>query len=301
MRKIEQFKTIGRKRIQDLICGYLFLSPALLFLGIFVAFPIVYSLVLSFYQWDFISPIATFIGIKNYIRLFTSRESLSVMRNTVVFSALSIPASIVLALFFALLLDKAIKGKSVMRAAIFLPWVIPTVNIGLLWMLIYDPGYGIMNQFLETIGLPRLQWLGSMEWSLPALIIINIWKYTGYYMVLFIAGLQNIPQEIHEAARIDGVTRREDFWHVTLPLLSPMTFLVFVISIINSFKVFDLVYIMTAGGPAESTNMLVFYLYESGFRMYEIGYASAIAVIFLAMLLVLTLGQFKISRRWVHY
>lgn len=281
--------------------AYLCILPALIVIGVFSLFPVVYSLRLSFYRWDFIAPAPEFVGTRNFERIFSSEQFWQVMRNTLFFSVGSVVLIVCFALLLALLLDVKLRGIAFFRALYFIPHLTPMVAIATLWLFLYDPIDGLINQTLGAVGIAGPQWLQSTTWALPALIIMKAWKATGYYTVLFLAGLQSIPTDLHEAARVDGATLLQRIRHVTLPLLSPMTFFVIVIAIIASFQDFDQIFVMTRGGPVNSTSVLVYYLYEQGFQNYRVGVASAIAVVMLAMLISFTALQMWLSRRWVHY
>ncbi len=283
------------------IVGYLCVLPALIVIGIFALFPVLYSLGLSLYKWDLVAPQATFVGLRNFETLFTSNEFRRVLRNTLFFSVGSVGLIVLCSLSLALLLDVKLRGIAFFRALFFIPYLTPMVAVAALWMFMYDPQRGLVNAALGLVGLPGPGWLQSTTWSLPALILVKTWKVVGYYTVLFLAGLQSIPQEVHEAARVDGASGWQRVRHITLPLLSPMTLFVVVIAVIGSFQDFDQVFVMTRGGPVDSTNVLVYYLYEQAFQNYRVGLGSAVAVLLLALLLCFTVVQLQLSRRWVHY
>jgi ABC-type sugar transport system permease subunit len=283
------------------IAGYLCILPALLVIGVFALFPVVYSLGLSLFRWDLVAPAPTFVGLRNFETLFASDEFWQVLRNTLFFSVGTVGLIVVCSLSLALLLDIGLRGITFFRALFFIPHLTPMVAVAALWMFLYDPQQGLINAALGLVGLPGPGWLQSTTWSLPALILVKTWKVAGYYTVLFLAGLQSIPQELHEAARVDGASAWRRVRHITLPLLSPMTLFVVVIAVIGSFQDFDQVFVMTRGGPVNSTNVLVYYLYEQAFQNYRVGFGSAIAVLLLALLVCFTVVQLQLSRRWVHY
>ena len=177
-----------------------------------------------------------------------------------------------------------------------------TIAAALVWAWLFNSNFGLINAGLSLLGVTELpKWMGSTRWAMPAIIIVSIWQNLGYAMVLFLAGLQNIGKDVHDAAALDGATGWDRFWHITLPLLSPTTFFVLVISIIGSFQVFELVLVMTKAGPANATNTLVYYIYQNGFQFYQMGYASAAAMVLFLIVLAFTLVQYKLQRRWVHY
>lgn len=283
------------------LTGYLCVLPALLGIGAFSLFPVFFSLRTSLYDWDLISPRATYVGTRNFQRLWASDEFWQVLRNTLFFSVGTVALIVVISMGLAMLLDVHLRGISVFRALFFVPHLTPMVAIASLWMFMYEPEQGMINQALGLLGIPGPAWLQSTTWALPALIIMKTWKAVGYYTVLFLAGLQNIPYDLHEAAKVDGASWLQRVRHITLPLLSPMTLFVTVIAVIGSFQDFDQVFMMTQGGPVSSTAVLVYYLYEQAFQNYRVGYGSAIAVLLLIMLLTFTAIQLRLSRRWVHY
>ncbi len=283
------------------LAGYLCVLPALLVIGVFALFPVAYSLGLSLFKWDLVAPEATFVGLRNFETLFASDEFRRVLRNTLVFSLGTVGLIVAGALGLALLLDVGLRGIAFFRALFFIPYLTPMVAVAALWMFLYDPQRGLINVALGLVGLPGPGWLQSTTWALPALILVKTWKVVGYYTVLFLAGLQSIPPEVHEAARVDGASGWQRVRHITLPLLSPMTLFVVVIAVIGSFQDFDQVFVMTRGGPVDSTNVLVYYLYEQAFQNYRVGLGSAVAVLLLALLLGFTVVQLQLSRRWVHY
>ncbi len=182
-----------------------------------------------------------------------------------------------------------------------MPYVTSAAAMAMVWLWIFDPTYGLLNDVLRLVGIPGPEWLASVDWALPAIMIMTIWRYVGYDMLLFIGGLQGLSSEVIEAARVDGADGLTLFWYITFPLLSPTTFFVAVTSFITMFQNFETVYVMTRGGPVDSTNMMVFYLYQNAFQFFEAGYASAIAVVLFVIVISLTAIQIKLSRKWVHY
>ncbi len=288
-------------RRADALIALLFLAPSLFIFCTFIFFPLAYTFWLSFHKWNMIKPARPFIGLTNYQRLFTSPDFWHVLRNTAVYTAGAVSLTMLTGLVLALLLNRPMANRALYRAAIFSPTVTATVAVAMLWLWIFDPQYGLMNELLRAVHLPRLQWLGDPFWALPALIIMGVWKFAGYDMVIFLAGLQNIPQELYEAAKIDGANGIDAFRMITLPLLTPTTFFLLTVSIISSFQVFDQIFVMTQGGPINSTNVFVYYLYQNAFKFFEAGYASSIAVVFFAIIMTLTFVQTRLANRWVHY
>lgn len=289
-------------KVQDLKTAIIFLAPSLLIFSTFVFFPLVFSLYLSFHKWNLISPKKTFIAFKNYIELFFNDPLFyKVLLNTTIFSVVVVVVTLILGLILAIILNRDIPFKSIYRAGIFLPYVTSVSAMALVWLWIFDPTYGLINVILGFFGINGPKWLSSVDWALPALIIMTIWRFTGYSMLLYIGGLQNLPDELREAATVDGATGWKLFWHITLPLLSPTTFFIALTSIITMLKNFETVYVMTRGGPVNSTNMIVFYLYQNAFEFFNAGYASAISIILFIIVVILTVVQLSIQKKWVYY
>lgn len=283
------------------VLPYLLISPAMLLVIVFGLIPIFMNIEISFYRWNFITA-KRFVGWENYLDLFRAGSVFGkVLWNTVFFTLLKIPPILVFSLALALLLTSGVWGQNVFRSLFFIPWVLPTVNVALLWMYILEPEYGLFNYLLEKIGIPGPGWFNSMTWALPALALISVWKGIGYFCVLYIGGLQNIPDELYEAAKLDGASRWKTFWNITFPLLSPTTLFIIVVLLIDTVTEFDLPAVLTGGGPADSTNLIVYYIYQKAFNAFQAGSAAAISTVTLVLLLVLTILQFRISSRWVHY
>ena len=285
----------------DAIFGYLFAVPSIMFLGIFIIYPMFSSLFLSFIKWDLLSPNLSFVGVKNYINLFKSPLFYKVLKNTFFFTIGSMTLVMSLAVLLAVILNQKLKAKNFYRSLIFSPYITPMVVIAIIWMWIYNPEFGLANYFLQLIGLPLSNWLRSFKMALPSIIFLTVWKDMGYYMILYLAGLQGISASLYESAEMDGASAFRKFRSITLPLLTPTTFFVLITSFLSSFKVFDQISIMTAGGPADETNVMVYYLYQNAFMYFKVGYASAIAVIIFIILLIVTVFQFKGSNKWVYY
>jgi len=281
--------------------AWLFLAPSLVLFAIFTAIPVISAFFISFTQWNLFNEV-TWVGIGNYLELARDEIFAKVLGNTAYFVLISVPVQIVLALLCALVLNRGIKGQTFFRVVYFLPVVTSTIAAALVWAWLFNSNFGLINAGLSLVGVTELpKWMGSTRWAMPAIIIVSIWQNLGYAMVLFLAGLQNIGRDVHDAAALDGATGWDRFWHITLPLLSPTTFFVLVISIIGSFQVFELVLVMTKAGPANATNTLVYYIYQNGFQFYQMGYASAAAMVLFLIVLAFTLVQYRLQRRWVHY
>jgi len=278
-----------------------FLLPSLLLFMVFVGLPVLASMYISFQRWDiFTSP--QFVGLANYLSLLRDPIFHKVLGNTSLFVAGTVLVQMALGLGLALLLNGRIPAQGFFRVLYFLPVVSPPVAVALVWAWIFNENFGLLNSLLSGLGVHNLpRWMASTQWALPALMIVSIWQNIGYSMVLFLAGLQNIPTEIYEAGALEGAIGWKRLRHLTLPLISPTTFFVLTISVIFSFQVFDLAFIMTDGGPSNATNTVVFYIYQNAFRFYRMGYASAVAWILFIVIFVVTLVQYRLQSRWVHY
>ena len=287
--------------MREAVSGLWFLSPTLVVFSTFVLFPVFFSLFLSFHKWNMFSADRQYVGLENYAAVLRNPEFWSVLTNTVVYTLGTIPLNMSLALLVAYALNKRIVGKRWLRTAFFAPVVMSSVAAAVIWRWVYEPNFGLLNWFLGLFGIPAVNWLNDPTAAMFALIVMGVWKTFGVNMVLFSAGLQGIPEHYYEAAAIDGAGRWSKFWNITVPLLSPTTFFILVMSVIGSFQVFDTVYVLTSGGPLGSTKVLVFYLYEHAFKFFEMGYASAVAYLMFAIIFVLTLLQVKYLKGSIHY
>jgi len=254
---------------------------------------------MSFTDWNIMST-PSWVGLQNYKDLFSDSNFIKILLNTFKFSLIYVSGVIVFGLLFALLVNQKIKGVRFFRAAYFSPVVTSAVAIGIIWSWILSPKFGLVNYFLHKMfNVNPPSWLGDPNWALPAVAFVQTWKMVGYYMIIFLAGLQNIPPQYYEAARIDGANRRQAFWKITLPLLSPTTFFAFTIAIIDSFRNFEIIYTMTQGGPQMSSTTLVYSVYLYAFVFYRMGYASAMAYVLLAIVAAITLFNFLLKKYWV--
>ncbi|ONI74530.1 sugar ABC transporter permease [Kribbella sp. ALI-6-A] len=277
-----------------------FLLPSAIPLFVFTLIPMVSSLWVSLHQWNLISPMK-WVGFGNYANLLGDEMTRRVFLHTLIYVVGYLPLVYVGGLLLALALNQKLKGRSFLRATYFLPVVTSWVVVALVWKWLLNPTNGLVNQVLGAIGLPEPGWWTDPQWALPAVMLSSAWKDLGFVMVILLAGLQAIPGELHEAAMVDGSSPWQRFWRVTLPLLSPSTFFVVVISLINGFQVFDQVYVMTAGGPAGSSQVVVGQIYDLTFRYGRAGEASALSWILFAVILLITVVQIRGQRRWVHY
>lgn len=280
--------------------GILFLLPNLLGFGIFTAGPVIAAFVLAFSKYDLLSGYQGLAGLENFREMFSDPVFRKSFINTLYFTGATVPLSIVLGLAAALLANRKLRGIVVFRSIYLVPYILVTVAVALVWKWMYEP-QGLVNAILKLVGVSGPSWLTDTNWAMPALILISVWKFFGYNMVIFLAGLQGIPRDLLEASSVDGASVWQRFTRITLPLLSPTTFFVIIISIINSFQVFDQAYVMTRGGPQNSTNTLVLDIYKVGFQDFDMGNASAIGVVLFAAVFIFTAAQFILQRRWVHY
>ncbi len=285
------------RQLRSLPSALGFLLPTLLILGTFKIFPAGYSLFLSFFEWDGLGQGRTPIGLQNYAELLGSAEFWNSLRVSVIYAAGVTVVGIFIGLVLAVLLDRNVRGRVLYRLLYFLPVITPTVAAGVIWKYLFDPSQGVLNRFLELLQVPGPPWLTSPEWALWAVIIVGIWKRVGFNLVIYLAALQGIPRSYYEASALDGATPVQNFFRITVPLVAPSTFFLAVTSIIDSFQAFDLVYVMTNGGPLKSTDVIGFFLYRYGFRYYELGYASAIAYVMFVLIFVATLVQYRIRRK----
>lgn len=281
--------------------AYLFLTPALLAIFIFFLIPVFAALLMSFTNFDIYSlghiSYARFVGLSNYIEIFKDPLFWQSLINTFYFVIAGGPLSIAVSLGAALLVSsKLVKFKGIFRLVYFMPVVTTLVAVSILWRFIYQPRFGILNYLIGFIGIHPIDWLGNPHWAMPAIILMAIWKNFGYNMIIFIAGLQNIPEDLYEAANIEGASEWNKFKNITLPMLAPTTLFVSIITIIGYFQLFAEPYVMTQGGPLNSTLSIVLYMYREGFRWWNMGYSAAIAFILFFIILVISLIQLKVQR-----
>jgi len=280
--------------------AWLFLAPTLIGLAVLSAGPILATLGISFTKWDLLTP-ARWVGLDNFQDLLANDRFWTALRNTVYYTIVSVPLGMVLALAIALGLDKAIRGIAWIRTMYFLPLVTSSVAVGLVWLWIYAPQGGLLNEVLRTLGIPPQRWVSDPFWAMPAIIAMSVWQGLGVNIIIFIAGLQAIPREYYDAADVDGAGRWSRFRHMTLPLLTPSIFFTGILSLIGSLQVFDQVYVLSRPRATEANITLVYFIYEEGFRNFRMGSASAAAWILFVIAAALTVVYFRSQRRWVHY
>lgn len=296
------YKSSRSKKRNNSLWVIFFLLPSLLGLIVFMIIPMISSLGLTFTDWDPLLPNKfNFIGLQNYATLLKDEKFKAAFIHTLTFIVGYIPLVLISGMAVALLLNQNIKGMKFFRGAFFIPVISSWVAVALLWTWIFNPQYGLVNYFLGLIGITGPAWLYDPNWAMPAIILTSVWKDTGFVMVIFLSGLQNLPPEYYEAASLDGAGRWQSFTHITLPLLSPVIFFALVISLINSFQVFDQVWIMTQGGPAGATSVIVEQIVNNAFRYGKMGYAATLSWVLFLIIFVITLIQNKIQNKWVTY
>ena len=297
-------RTRTRKRRFDpeWLLFVLFIGPNLLLFGVFTYWPLIYSVYLSTVRWDMISPRKRGVGFKNYDYLIHSKAFHTVMSNTVIFTIGSVGASLILGLVIALLLNQKLRARDAVRAIVFMPTLLSGAAIGMVWVYMFDPRFGLIKNLLDPLGIGSPNWLKDTHWALPAIMIVYVWKNLGFATIIYLAGLQGIPKDLYEAATVDGAGPFWRFRSVTVPMLSPITFFLTITSIFTTFESFDIIQVMTRGGPVDATNTIIYYVYQQGFgTAAQIGRASAAAVVLFVIMMSITLFQVFVSERRVHY
>jgi multiple sugar transport system permease protein len=291
---------MGKENQREAIVGYLCISPWIIGFLAFTVGPIIASLVISFMQWDVISP-PQWVGLSNYISIFMQdRDFLQALKVTLYYSAVTLPLGLILGLALSLLLNMKVKAVDLYRTLFYIPAVLPAVAVTMLWVWIFNPEFGLINFLLEQIGIQGPRWFFSPKWALPGLMLMSLWGVGGQ-AVIYLAGLQNIPPHLYEAAEVDGAGGWDRFWSITLPLLTPTLFFQLVMGLIGSFQTFVASYVATGGGPMKSTLFYMLYIYTTAFSSLRMGYGSALAWILTIIILLLTLLVFRTSRYWVYY
>ncbi|MEP6509249.1 MAG: sugar ABC transporter permease [Gemmatimonadales bacterium] len=281
--------------------AWFFLAPALILIGVFFFLPVAASLVLSVTDFDIYGIANTsstrFVGFQNYVKLLHTPDFWNALKNTFYFAFVGGPLTIAVSLGAALLLNsKLVRFKGFFRTLYFTPFVTTLVAVAIVWRYLYNTRYGLFNYGLGKIGISPIDWLGDPHWAMPAIILMAVWKSFGYNMLIFIAGLQAIPEELYDAAQIDGASPWRQFWSITLPMLAPTLVFISVITMIGYFQLFAEPYVMTQGGPLRSTTSVVLLMYEEGFRWWRMGYAAAIAFVLFIVILIATLLQFRLQK-----
>lgn len=290
----------SRQARKEAIAGYLFISPVIVLFVTFIAGPLLATIAFSFVKWDLLTE-PSFAGFDNYARLATDPVIGRVLANTFIFAFASVVSHVGIGLLLAVAVNRQINRivQYWIRTALFFPFLISWAAVSLIWKYALDPNFGFINHYLQQLGFNPPEWLVDPNWALPALIGVDWWHTIGYTFVILLAGLQTVPRELHEAAMVDGAGAVRRFWSVTIPAMSPTLFFTMIITFIGAFQIFDPMYIMTNGGPGDATRSIVQYLYEQAFKAFDVGYGAVVAIIVFVVIVVVTLIQFRLSRKWV--
>lgn len=293
---------MGGRQLRANLIGWCFILPSLLAFLLFMFLPILLGFWYSLTDYTGLSKDYQFIGLANYAKMFHDRYFKVSIKNNCIYAIWYSVLTMLTSLALASLLNRLMRFRKFFRIAFFLPYISSMVSVAVIWKMVFNPQGGPLNSLLVQLGVSNPpQWLASTTWALYAIIIVSVWKNAGYYMMIFLAGLQNVPDSLYEAAALDGANRRQQYFKITLPLISPTVFLNMILITISSFQVFDLVSVMTDGGPGMSTNVLAYRIYYEGFKQMHMGYASSIAYFLFAIILLITLVQFAVQKYWVNY
>ena len=289
-------RVIGQRRTRILLMIYLFLFPSLAIFLLYRITPIIWNFFLSFYEWQYIGP-NTWVGLRNYIDMIRSDVFWQSFKNTIIYFFGGTPVAIALAVLIAVLVNNPIRGRNAYRVMVFLPYPITPVAIAIIWQWLYNEKVGLINYVLRSLGLVEnpIRFLQSFKLALPSVILTSVWQVLGYFVIIVLTGLQTIPDDLYEAAELDGASRLTQFFRITLPLIRSTIFLCFIVGIINSFTVFDIIYVMTDGGPGHATEILVTNIYKNAFTFNRMGYAAAMTVFMFLFLLIVTWYSNRIS------
>jgi multiple sugar transport system permease protein len=285
------------------LAGYAFILPNMLGMVAFTLIPIMFSLVISFTDWDFTRGIGNwnFTGLDNFMRMWADEWFISALVNTMLFAFVTVPVIIALSLVLAVIIDKACFAKTPLRLSMFMPYISNIVAVSIIWVMMYSP-WGPFTRIVKFFGIEDPpKWLGDYHWALPAIMIISVWSNIGYCIMIYTSSIQSLPNELYEAADIDGAGEIRKFFKLTVPLLSPTIFFLVITQFILAFQIFAQVQVMTRGGPGTSTNVLVYYIYRTAFSYYKMGYGAAISWILFVILFIITLIQWRGQKKWVGY
>ncbi|MEH6942552.1 carbohydrate ABC transporter permease [Bacillus sp. JJ722] len=288
-------------RLKENITAWLFLLPSLIFLVIFTLYPIIKTIYLSMFQVDLLTTDPLYVGLDNFKLMLEDETFRKAFINNIWFAVGTVPTSLMLGLGMAILVNRSFKGSSFARMFFFYPTVIPMVAVAFIWLFFYTPEYGLINSLLGLFGAGELNLLGSSETALLSIIVMVVWKEAGFFMIFYLAALQNIPQDLYEASYMDGASKWYQFRRITFPLLMPTTLFSFIIATTNAFKTVDQLVVMTQGGPDNATNLLLYYIYESAFRFMDYGMASTVTVVVLLLMTIIAAVQFFSVERKIHY
>ena len=298
-RKIIHLTSGQKRKLRSNVTGFAFILPNLIGYTVFVFVPVIFSFVLSVMSWDGSKKPMEFVGLANFADIFGDKIFRGTLVHTVSYALMTVIPTLILALLLAVLLNNKLRGVAIFRTAFYFPYIASIVAVGAVLNMLFQPDFGPVNEILKFIGIsnpPR--WVVDKDWAMIAVSIVSVWKYMGYYIIVYLAALQGISNSLYEAASIDGANGWQKLWHITVPMLTPTTFFVMIMLTIQCFKVFDLVYVMTGGGPGNATKTLVNYIYEKAFTSWEFGPASAGAIVLFVIVLVITLLQFRGEKKW---
>ena len=281
--------------------GWAFVTPATLLIGVFGLLPILWSLMLSFQKSDLLTPETPWVGLKNYRQIAHDPTFGLAIEHTLIYTALFVPATMLVGLLVAAALNRKVRGITVYRTAAYVTMAVSTINEAIIFLWLFEPSFGIVNAMLGAVGLPAQQWLSSPDQALYVIVAMTVWGWTGFAVVVYLAALQGVPQDLLDAAAIDGAKPVSAFRTITLPLLSPASLFLAVWLSINALQLFDEVYLSTRGGPLQSTTVVVYYLWDQAFQQFNAGYAAALAYVLFMVILVITFIQFRVGERFVHY
>ncbi|HSR17092.1 MAG TPA: sugar ABC transporter permease [Ignavibacteriaceae bacterium] len=290
------FKTLGKEK--DNSIGFIFLGIPLFINCVFLFYPIIYSFILSLFDWNLLMHDKYFIGFDNFIELFTDKIFLISIKNTLIYTAGVVPLQTIVALLMAVLLNQKVRGRPFFRTAFYIPSITSSVVTSVIFMWIYAKP-GLLNYLLSLMGISGPDWLASTDFALSSIMMLNIWSTAGYFMITFLASLQNIPESLYETARVDGANKFRMFWNITVPMVRPAIFFVVTLGMIGCFQVFDQIYVMSSGGPANATTTMSYFIYQNAFKYFRMGYASAASVVLFLFILFFTLIQKKYYRMQV--
>lgn len=290
-----------KRKISKTSCILVFILPAVIPLSVFWIWPMIKAIFMSFTDWDYMRSTYNMVGVDNYKALFSDNAFYSALKNTFIFTVGTLVPTIVGGLAIAMVLKNNIKGSALYKAIIFSPWITPTVAISIVWSWIFEPKYGFANYILQLFNLPKSQWLQSSDTAMIAVIIVTVWKGFGWAMVFYLTALEKVPKHLYEAAAIDGANMWNKFISITLPLISPTTFFLSIITTINSLQAYDQIQVLTQGGPAGSTRTILYMYYQTAFENFNMGQATAMATVILVIIGILSGIQFFASKKWVHY
>jgi multiple sugar transport system permease protein len=288
-------------RKHDKITIFLYLTPSIIVFALFTYYVLGYTFYLSATSWNFITPVKRFIGLTNYSRIFQDPAFWNVLKNTFVFSIGNVVISMIMGLGLALLLKTPFFGRGFFRTLFYFPNVTTASAVAILWIWIFDPSFGLINYLLSLVGINGPRWLMDPKWAMPAVITLAVWRAMGYNMVIYISGLTSISKELYEAAKIDGASAWQQTRFITIPLLSPSTLFLLMTNFIGALQVFDVIQVMTNGGPVGATSVMNLHIYAKAFNEFRAGYASALSIVLFLIILTITILQNYAAKRWVHY